>query len=70
MTGVKIVILFQVSTGVGTISHYYNLHVVTPYAYIEGNGEYHIGEGSTISLVCIVENVSCFSALKYFSVLQ
>ncbi|KAG8330573.1 hypothetical protein J6590_060034 [Homalodisca vitripennis] len=46
----------QVSTGVGTISHYYHLHVVTPYAYIEGNGEYHIGEGSTISLVCIVEN--------------
>ncbi|RZF35091.1 hypothetical protein LSTR_LSTR009683 [Laodelphax striatellus] len=46
----------QVATGVGTISHYFNLHVVIPTAYILGSGEYHIGEGSTISLVCIIEN--------------
>ncbi|XP_039276882.1 uncharacterized protein LOC111046726 [Nilaparvata lugens] len=46
----------QVSTGSGTISHYFNLHVVVPTAYILGSGEYHIGEGSTISLVCIIEN--------------
>lgn len=31
---------------------------MVPAAYIIGNGEYHIGEGSTISLVCIIENVS------------
>lgn len=46
----------QVATGRGTISHYYNLHVVVPSAFILGSGEYHIGEGSTISLVCIIEN--------------
>ncbi|XP_039276755.1 hemicentin-1 [Nilaparvata lugens] len=46
----------QVATGSGTISHYFTLHVVVPNAYILGNGEYHIGEGSTISLVCIIEN--------------
>lgn len=50
--------IVQVSTGVGTISLHYNLHVVTPSAYIEGNGEHHIGEGSTLNLVCVVENVS------------
>jgi hypothetical protein len=48
----------QVATGAGTISHYFNLHVVVPSAFILGSGEYHIGEGSTISLVCIIENVS------------
>ncbi|XP_021939716.1 uncharacterized protein LOC110839609 isoform X1 [Zootermopsis nevadensis] len=46
----------QVATGAGTISHYFNLHVVVPSAFILGSGEYHIGEGSTISLVCIIEN--------------
>jgi len=50
--------LLQVATGGGTISHYFNLHVVVPSAFILGSGEYHIGEGSTISLVCIIENVS------------
>lgn len=59
---------FQVATGRGTISHYYNLHVVVPSAFILGSGEYHIGEGSTISLVCIIENVSTYfniSAYKF-----
>ncbi|XP_066998467.2 lachesin isoform X2 [Anabrus simplex] len=46
----------QVAAGAGTISHYFNLHVVVPAAFILGSGEYHIGEGSTISLVCIIEN--------------
>jgi hypothetical protein len=50
--------LLQVATGAGTISHFFNLHVVVPSAFILGSGEYHIGEGSTISLVCIIENVS------------
>jgi hypothetical protein len=47
-----------VATGAGTMSHYFNLHIVVPAAFILGSGEYHIGEGSTISLVCIIENVS------------
>ncbi|CAB3373859.1 Hypothetical predicted protein [Cloeon dipterum] len=46
----------QVATGSGTMSHYFNLHIVVPEAFILGSGEYHIGEGSTISLVCIIEN--------------
>jgi len=40
------------------MSHYFNLHIVVPEAFILGSGEYHIGESSTISLVCIIENVS------------
>lgn len=52
------------ATSSGIISHYYNLHVVVPAAFILGNGDYHIGEGSTISLVCIIENVSS-ETLKY-----
>lgn len=46
----------QVPTGAGKMSHYFNLHVMVPAAFILGSGEYHIGEGSTISLVCIIEN--------------
>ncbi|XP_054278455.1 hemicentin-1-like isoform X2 [Macrosteles quadrilineatus] len=46
----------QVGTKFGILSHYYNLHVIVPTAFILGSGEYHIGEGSTISLVCIIEN--------------
>ncbi|XP_049963916.1 opioid-binding protein/cell adhesion molecule-like [Schistocerca serialis cubense] len=46
----------QVATDNGLMSHYFNLHVTVPTAFILGNGEYHIGEGSTISLVCIIEN--------------
>ncbi|XP_063226958.1 hemicentin-2-like [Bacillus rossius redtenbacheri] len=46
----------QVATGSGTISHYFNLHVVVPAAFILGSDEHHIGEGSTISLVCIIEH--------------
>uniref|UniRef100_T1HAV8 I-set domain-containing protein n=1 Tax=Rhodnius prolixus TaxID=13249 RepID=T1HAV8_RHOPR len=47
----------QVATGRGTLSHYFNLIVVVPTAYILGTGEYHIGQGSTINLVCIIENL-------------
>ncbi|XP_049763626.1 hemicentin-2-like [Schistocerca cancellata] len=46
----------QVATGSGTMSHYFNLLVLVPKAFILGSGDYHIGEGSTISLVCIIEN--------------
>ncbi|XP_063242251.1 hemicentin-2-like [Bacillus rossius redtenbacheri] len=46
----------QVSTGSGTVAHYVHLQVVVPSAFILGSGEYHIGEGSTISLVCVIEH--------------
>ncbi|XP_049940848.1 hemicentin-1-like [Schistocerca serialis cubense] len=46
----------QVPTGSGTKSHLFNLHVVVPRAVILGRREYHVGEGSTVSLVCIIDN--------------
>ena len=49
---------FQVSTKTGVKSHYFNLHVLTPTAFILGSEEYHTQAGNAISLVCIVENVS------------
>ncbi|CAB3370260.1 Hypothetical predicted protein [Cloeon dipterum] len=45
----------QVSTGTGIMSHFVNLHIVVPEAFILGNGEHHVDIGSTISLVCIIE---------------
>jgi hypothetical protein len=39
-------------------SHYFNLHVLVPTAFILGNDEYHTQAGNAISLVCIIENVS------------
>ncbi|CAB0017309.1 unnamed protein product, partial [Nesidiocoris tenuis] len=47
-----------VATGRGTLAHYFFLNVVTPTASILGTGEYHIGLGSTISLVCVIDNNS------------
>jgi len=46
-----------VSTGTGIMSHFVNLHIVVPEAFILGNGEHHVDIGSTISLVCIIEKV-------------
>ncbi|KAG8230419.1 hypothetical protein J437_LFUL012212 [Ladona fulva] len=46
----------NVSTGVGRLSHLFHLHVVVPEALILGSSDYHVGEGSAISLVCIIEN--------------
>ena len=43
------------STGVK--SHYFNLHVIVPTAFILGSDEYHTQAGNAISLVCIIENV-------------
>lgn len=51
-------IMLQVSHAKGKISQLYNLHVLVPAAYILGSDEYHVGVGSTINLVCIIENVS------------
>ncbi|CAO1320323.1 unnamed protein product [Diamesa hyperborea] len=45
----------QVSTSTGVISHFVNLQVVVPEAFILGSGELHVDMGSTINLVCIIE---------------
>ncbi|CAD7078086.1 unnamed protein product [Hermetia illucens] len=45
----------QVSTATGVISHFVNLQVVVPEAFILGSGELHVDMGSTINLVCIIE---------------
>ncbi|KAL7630978.1 UNVERIFIED_CONTAM: hypothetical protein RMT77_018736 [Armadillidium vulgare] len=45
----------QISTGTGIISHFVNLHVIVPEAFILGNSEYHVQTGSAINLYCIVE---------------
>ncbi|XP_037035058.1 zwei Ig domain protein zig-8 isoform X1 [Bradysia coprophila] len=45
----------QVSTSTGIISHFVNLQVVVPEAFILGSGELHVDMGSTINLVCIIE---------------
>lgn len=51
-------LFFQVPHAKGKISQLYHLHVLVPSAYILGSDEYHVGVGSTINLVCIIENVS------------
>lgn len=50
---------FQVSTSTGVISHFVNLQVVVPEAFILGSGELHVDMGSEINLVCIIEKVGC-----------
>jgi len=46
----------QVSTSTGVKSHYFNLHVMVPTAFILGSDEYHTQAGNAISLVCIIKN--------------
>lgn len=45
----------QVSTGTGLISHFVNLQIVVPEAFIQGTAERHVDVGSIISLVCIIQ---------------
>ncbi|XP_077294202.1 transmembrane and immunoglobulin domain-containing protein 1-like [Arctopsyche grandis] len=45
----------QVSTGAGLLSHYVNLNIVVPEAFILGSGEHHVDTDSVINLVCIIE---------------
>ncbi|OXA36805.1 Nephrin [Folsomia candida] len=47
--------LLQVSTGTGIVSYLVHLHIAVPESFILGNGEYHIEQGSTINLVCVIE---------------
>lgn len=49
---------FQVASGRGIIAHFFNLNVLVPQAFILGAKEYHVQQGTVISLVCIIENVS------------
>lgn len=49
--------LSQVSTSTGVVSHFVNLQVVVPEAFILGSGELHVDMGSAINLVCIIEKV-------------
>lgn len=53
----SIFLLSQVSTSTGVISHFVNLQVVVPEAFILGSGELHVDMGSAINLVCIIEKV-------------
>jgi len=46
----------QVSTPTGSVSHYYNLGIIVPRAYILGADEYYAMAGGDISLVCIIED--------------
>jgi len=46
----------QVSTSTGSLSHYYNLAIIVPRAYILGADEYYAMAGGDISLVCIIED--------------
>merc|ERR1719474_1203199 len=46
----------QVSTETGSVSHYYNLGIIVPRAYILGADEYYAQAGGDISLVCIIED--------------
>lgn len=48
----------QVSTGTGIMSHFVNLHIVVPEAFILGSGEHHVDVGSVISLVCMIDKVT------------
>ncbi|XP_065368315.1 hemicentin-1 isoform X2 [Calliphora vicina] len=55
VSGVDRVGVNWVSTPTGIISHFVNLQVVVPEAFILGSGELHVDMGSTINLVCIIE---------------
>ncbi|XP_014224182.1 zwei Ig domain protein zig-8-like [Trichogramma pretiosum] len=45
----------QISRSTGILSHFVNLNIVTPEAFILGGEEHHVDVGSIINLVCIIE---------------
>ena len=55
--------LMKVSTSTGSLSHYYNLAIIVPRAFILGADEYYAMAGGDISLVCIIEDVSFLNIL-------
>nr|KAF7435523.1 hypothetical protein H0235_003714 [Vespula pensylvanica] len=44
-----------VSRSTGILSHFVNLNIVIPEAFILGSDEHHVDVGSIINLVCIIE---------------
>lgn len=48
----------EVSTSTGLVSHFVNLQIVVPEAFIQGLAERHVDVGTVISLLCIIEKVS------------
>ncbi|ODN06640.1 Myotilin, partial [Orchesella cincta] len=46
----------NVASGRGIIAHFFNLNILVPQAFILGAKEYHVQQGTVISLVCIIEN--------------
>jgi len=48
----------QVTTKQGSLSKQIRLDILVPEAVILGSQEYHIEDGSTINLVCIIKNVT------------
>lgn len=55
--------LFQVATGSGIMSHFVNLNIVVPEAFILGGpGDHHVDIGSPIHLICVIEKVSNFNS--------
>ncbi|CAB0044496.1 unnamed protein product [Trichogramma brassicae] len=45
----------HISRSTGILSHFVNLNIVTPEAFILGGEEHHVDVGSIINLVCIIE---------------
>lgn len=56
-TSSSISFVFQVSRSTGILSHFVNLNIVIPEAFILGSDEHHVDVGSIINLVCIIEKV-------------
>ena len=55
----------QVSSGSGYVSRFVHLHVYQPVATITSGTEYHVQQGTTIQLVCVVEGVSNRPAIMW-----
>ena len=59
------------------MSHFVNLHIVVPEAFILGSGEHHVDTGSAISLICMIEKVreggfkrdDYYSCCSYYEIL-
>ena len=47
-------LFLQVSTPTGSVSHYYNLGIIVPRAYILGADEYVVNNISIISIIFII----------------
>jgi len=41
-----------------------HLNIAVPEAFIQGNDEYHVEQGSTINLVCVIQKVIYYLILE------